>query len=178
MTSKFTSIPLMGVSVKVGEVHPYFNHDGWTRGSGRKGTIPKPVLVTNDEYLWERGYDCSIDGAARVNLPAKLIVDGMKLRWNGYPGVFVAPDGEVVFQDPSISDKGPSVLLAKEKTFLSFLKENGYEVFWTVLAEKNLIGGHNSEDWKGRLEINGAYRIESGELVGKLKATFKSRNSE
>jgi hypothetical protein len=158
---------------------PYFNHSGWTRGNGRKGTIPKPVLVTNDEYFWEQGYDCSINGTARVKLPAKLFVDEMELRWNSYPGMFVAPDGEVVFQDPSVSEKGPSVLLANEKVFVSFLREQGYEIFWTVLAEKNLIGGsHSSEDWKGRLEINGAYRIDSGKLVGKLNTTFKSRDSK
>lgn len=158
---------------------PYFNHSGWTRGSGKEGTIPKPILVTNDEYFWERGYDCSIKGTARVNLPAKLFVDGMKLRWNGYPGMFVAPDGEVVFRDPSVSEKGPSVLLGNEKAFVSFLRENEYEIFWTVLAEKNIIGGsHSSEDWKGRLEINGAYRIDSGKLVGKLKASFNSRDSK
>lgn len=158
---------------------PYFNHSGWTRGSGKEGKIPKPVLVTNDEYFWERGYDCSIKGTARVNLPAKLFVDGMKLRWNGYPGMFVAPDGEVVFRDPSVSEKGPSVLLANENAFASFLRENEYEILWTVLAEKNIIGGsHSSEDWKGRLEINGAYRIDSGKLVGGLKSTFKSRDSE
>ena len=158
---------------------PYFNHSGWTRGDGRKGTIPKPVLVTNDEYFWERGYDCSMKDSVRVSLPAKLFVDGMKLRWNGYPGMFVAPDEEVVFQDPSVSEKGPSVLLANEKSFVSFLKEKEYEIFWTVLAEKNLIGGgHSAEAWKGRLEINGAYRIDSGKLVGKIKATFKSPDSK
>ena len=158
---------------------PYFNHSGWTRGARGKGTIPKPVFVTNDEYFWEQGYDCSINGTARVTLPAKLFVDEMKLRWNGYPGIFIDPDGEIVFRDPSVSEKGPSVLLANEKAFVSFLKNQGYEIFWTVLAEKNLVGGsHSSEDWKGRLEINGAYRIDSGQLVGKLKTTFKSRDSK
>jgi hypothetical protein len=154
----------------------YFNHKGWTRhGSRSRESIPRSILVTADGYLWERGYDCSIEEAIRIKLPSKTIVDEMNLHWNGFPGAFIDTDETVVFMDPSVIQKGPSVLLAREEHFLSYLKDRGYEIFWTVLAEKNLIGGaHRSEDWKGRLEINGAYRNDSGKLVGSLNMTFKS----
>ena len=158
---------------------PYYGHDGWTRGTGRTRTLPRPLLVTNDVYLGERGYDCSLNGSARVNLPAKALLDSMKLRWEGYPGTYVASDRQVVFRDPSLSEKGPSVLLANEHALMQFLKVQGYEILWTVFAEKNLIGGSpTSDNWKGRLEINGAYRIDSGELVGELKRSFKLPTSE
>ncbi len=153
---------------------PYFGHPGWTKG-WRGEKIPRPILITNDEYFWERGYDCSIRDTVRFNLPAKLIVDQMRLHWNGFPGTYLDASGNVVFFDPSVKERGPSVLLTKEDSFLSFLSEHGYEILWTVLAEKNMIGGTlTHEDWKGRLEISGAYCMLSGKLTGSLNASFHS----
>ncbi len=99
----------------------------------------------------------------------------MRLHWNGFPGTYLDASGNVVFFDPSVKERGPSVLLTKEDSFLSFLSEHGYEILWTVLAEKNMIGGTlTHEDWKGRLEISGAYCMLSGKLTGSLNASFHS----
>ncbi len=157
---------------------PYFNHTSWSR-HGRRGnrTIPGSILVTNDEYLWERGYDCSIEGPIRIKLPSKEIINEMKLHSTNSPGDFIDSDKTVVFMDPSLTQRGPSVLLAREQNLASYLRDKKYEIFWTILGEKNLIGGpHRSEDWKGRLEINGAYRIDSGKLIGQLNTVFKTKN--
>ncbi|WP_447601033.1 AVAST type 2 anti-phage system protein Avs2 [Nitrospira sp. Nam80] len=156
---------------------PYFSHSGWTRGA-RMGSakIPRPILVTSEEYLWERGYDCSIEQTVRVKMPGKAVVDDMNLHWTGFPGHFADDTGRIVSRDPSIIAKGPSALLVSEELFFSYLKEREYEILWTVLAEKNLIGGsHRAEDWKGRLELNGAFRTNAGEVEGELNTSFISR---
>lgn len=157
---------------------PYFSHYGWTR-NGRSTKIPKPVLVTNDQYLWERGYDCSISEAILSNLPAKMIVDEMNLRWSGTLGTYFDATGKVSFFDPSIVEHGPGALLAREDSFLSFLNERGYDILWVILGEKNMIGGRMShEDWKGSLEVSGAYRLISSTLMGNLSTNFRSRETQ
>ena len=60
---------------------------------------------------------------------------------------------------------------------LKFLDENGFDVLWTVLGEKNFIGGgFSTQEWKGRLEISGAYRIRQNKLAGKVTTRFISRD--
>ena len=155
-------------------------YEEWTR-NGRRGDniIPKKILVTSEHYLWEAmGYDCSIDKSINLYLPCKWLVDNMKLRWNGVEeGHLLNEKDELVAFDPSLRTPGPSALLVRRDTFLNFLNENGYEIFWTLLGEKYMLGGRMSrENYKGYLEISGAYRICEGEVDGKYQAIFRSRD--
>ncbi|MDJ0899804.1 MAG: hypothetical protein QNJ55_13440 [Xenococcus sp. MO_188.B8] len=61
---------------------PYFLHDGWTQGGDDR--IPKPVLVSTDQYLRESGtYDGSVDESYSIYLPCSWLVEQMNLSWNG-----------------------------------------------------------------------------------------------
>lgn len=150
--------------------------DGWTRGR-RDNLIPKEILVSTERYLQEySGYDCSIDETLRIYLPAKWLVERMGLRWNGAEGHFFDDRGNLIAFDPSIRSPGPGALLINRGVFLKFLSDNDYDILWTIHGEKNIIGGMISHDnWKGRLELNGAYRIHENKVNGAINSRFISR---
>jgi len=154
---------------------PYYHHDGWTRGYDNR--IPKEVLVTADQYMQEySGYDCSIDETIRIYLLAKWLSDGMGLCWNGVEGHFYDKQDNLIAFDPSARTPGPGALLINRDAFLKFLNDNGYDIVWTILGEKNIIGGRMSpDDWKGRLELTGTYRIHQHNIEGVVNPKFISR---
>ena len=68
--------------------------------------------------------------------------------------------------------KNPTIR-GDKNAILKFLKENDYSIFWTLLSEKQFIGGSVSgRGYKGRLEISGVYYFDSH---NKLKGTLSSR---
>lgn len=122
------------------------------------------------------GYDCSIDETINIYSPAKWIVDNMYLRWNGVEGHFYDKRGNLIAFDPSVRTPGPGALLINRDIFLKFLNDNDYDLLWTILGEKNIIGGRMShDDWKGRLEITSAYKINQYGIQGVLSSKFVSR---
>ena len=53
-------------------------------GNDNQHPLPCDVLVTTDSYLHEDGlYDCSIEDAISIYLPASWLVDKMGLSWRG-----------------------------------------------------------------------------------------------
>ncbi len=143
-------------------------HDQWT--DGRDNRIPKQVLVSTNQYMQEdSGYDCSTDETINIYMPAKLIVDKMNLQWNGVDGCFFDGRDNLIAFDPSIRTPGAGALLMNRDAFLKFLDENDYDVIWTLVGEKRIMGDQRSPDgWKGQLELSGAYRIREGNAYGKI----------
>jgi len=158
---------------------PYYHHDEWTSGSKfNKSKIPVKILVTDDEYLKEgSGFDCSINSGFAIKLPAKWIYDRMKLVPTSIDGSFSNKNGEIIFQDPSVMNNGPKTLLVNKKQLIQFLSKNGYDIFWTILGEKGMIGGGiGAGYYPGRLEISGAYRLDSKFAIkGKINTKFKKQ---
>jgi len=149
---------------------PFYHRDGWTRG--RDDRIPKEVLVSTDRYLQESGgYDCSIDETIHVYLPSKWLADNMGLRWNGVEGHFYDSKGNLTAFDPSTTALGPGALVINRDALLGFLKKNGYGILWTIFGEKNIFGG-KPDDWKGRLELSGAYRIHRNRVEGVFNTKY------
>jgi hypothetical protein len=155
---------------------PYFHHDGWTDNTtGKK--IPAKILVTDDIYLSSgSSIDCSTDEAIRVKLPAKWIVDKMRLKQDFIDGRFFNKNDELVTFDPTVFNNTlPRILLIKKKNLCDFLNLKGYAIFWTLLGEKNMIGGRMIGRLLGWLEINGAYTLNNRlKLIGSIKCNFKS----
>jgi hypothetical protein len=97
----------------------------------------------------------------------------MNLDWRGREGEWYDRSGGLVAFDPSVRCQGAGVLLFHRETLLRFLDEQGLTLFWTVLGEKRTIGGWlDREDHPGYLEINGAYILRNGNLLGASRATF------
>jgi hypothetical protein len=52
---------------------------------------------------------------------------------------------------------------------MRYLEENDFKIIWTILGEKQIIGGRTfGSDYVGRLEISGAFHFEYNELIGKI----------
>lgn len=151
----------------------YSGYKEWTRGDNE--CIPKEVLITAEEYSWgHEDYDCSLDEGIGIYLPARWLVHHLGLRWNGVEGKFFDEDGNLIAFDPSVRAPGPGALLINRNTFLKFLNNNGYDILWTIVGEKNIIGEMARDEWKGRLKLSGAYRIHDGKLFGKVNKKFVS----
>lgn len=156
---------------------PYFYHDGWT-DTGRKEKIPAKILVVEDQYLSSgSSIDCSTNEAIRVKLPAKWLVDKMKLEQKYIDGRFFDKKGKLVAFDPMVFDNNmPSVFLVKKEKLQEFLDKNGYSIFWTLLGEKNMIGGGVIGQPLWLLEINGVYTIDidrDRKITGQITSEFK-----
>ena len=154
----------------------YYGMPGWTTGEmGER--VPAPILPSIEKYSCPGGgYDCSVQESININLPTKLIVDGMQLSWNGCEGKFFDLAGELIAFDPSISEVGPRSLLIRKDAFCAFLKKNGYSMFWTLLGQKQVLS--DSPDWQGDLEISGTYRLDDVKITGSYSTSLKTPHKE
>ncbi len=152
-------------------------HQSWTRGDSR--SLPCEVLVTADEYLQERGYDCSIEDAIYMYLPAKWIVDKMNLSWYGEEGCYSNRVGHLVAQDPSARTAGRGALLMNKCLMSEFLECEGYRIVWTLLGQKSIRGNWKKGDYfPGRLELSGYMRMRDGQLSGEATAFWRTQESD
>jgi hypothetical protein len=154
---------------------PYYHHAEWTtRTSGNK-KLPAKVLVTDDEYLSSgSNLDCSTPESCHVKLPAKWIIDKMKLRQKYVDGRFYDKENNLVAFDPSIFDEDfPRFVLMRKDVLLAFLKQKGCKIVWTLQGEKNLIGGGHIGQPKGWLEMNGSFVLnEKNKVIGSMWSSF------
>ena len=157
--------------------HPYERTVGWQSG-GPESRVPVPIMPLKETYFAEdSGFDCSMDSGCRIELPCQLLIDELKLHWSGIEGQYVNDQGEVIIMDPSVHEPGPGILLVKRDALTQFLKDKGYAILWTVLGEKQIIGGgHAHNDWQGKLTINGAFRLTASKanVAGKTTSFFES----
>jgi len=154
---------------------PYYHHDGWTDEYGGK-KIPAKILVTDDQYLSSgSSVDCSTNEAISVKLPAKFLVDEMKLTQNYVDGRFFDKNGDLVaFYPPVFDEKAPSFVLIRKDKIECFCRNKEYNLVWTLYGKKDIIGGIGIRQPLGWLEINGAYTLNSQyEIVGRKKTNFK-----
>lgn len=119
------------------------------------------MLSCADKYLGESSSrDCSIVDTIQIAVPSKFILDGMDLRRNGIEGKFFDRRGNLIALDPSVRSPGPHSLLVREDAFVEFMRKEDCDLLWTLLGEKQVLGGRMSPtDWKGRLEVSGAFRL-------------------
>ena len=94
----------------------------------------------------------------------------MGLSWRGIEGQYFDQHGKLVAFDPSVNVVGPGALLIDRDSFLSFLDSGKYSLLWVITGEKIIIdGGFGTRDnWPGRLNILGLYRLEDGRVSGKI----------
>jgi hypothetical protein len=143
----------------------------WIRG--RSDRLPTDAMLTTMNYVHESsGFDCSVAETVHVKVPAGPLASGMRLRWTGVEGRYAGPDGRTVAFDPSVSESGPGALLMRQDALQAYLADNGFELFWTVLGEKILIGG-NSGGQGGWLQVSGVYRLTKNGIVGHATPEYR-----
>jgi len=126
--------------------------------------IPFDLMVTDDEYREEgSGYDQSLNEGFSIKLPTKQIYVDMDTRSSSTDGQYKNNSNEIIFQDPHIKNGGTEALLTSTTHFTDYLKSKGYAVVWTILGEKQVIGGDlgRDNDWPGRYEFSGTYYLDN-----------------
>lgn len=130
------------------------------------GELIGSVTLTTNNFLWEEEFDKSKEDKISFLKPSNHIYKNMKLIFSKNEGEFVDDTGNIICFDPSVYFNTKSYLLIKKEPFINYLRENKLKILWTVLGEKNIIGGLSSlGDFHGRLEISGAYYLNDNNAV-------------
>lgn len=148
----------------------YFGGTEWTEVHDRKsGEYVAEVNVTAQGFLWEEEFDKSKEETISFLKPSTVIHKGMDLKYSQREGEFIDNSEVVQCFAPNVYHDSKSYLLVRKSSFLKFLNENKLKVVWTILGEKQIIGGRSfGTEYHGRLEISGAYYLENEELNGTI----------
>ena len=146
----------------------YSDFDVWVKPRLRgPSECPVTIRPASFRYFAERGgFDCSIEESFKLNLPCNDLVDHLGLKMT-YSGVDYADENDnIVIQDPTAHEAGPTALLLNKTLAEDYLLQNNLTICWTVLGEKQIIGGHPRDKSYGRLEMSGAYHLKEDGLTG------------
>lgn len=148
----------------------YFGGTEWTEVHDRKsGEYVAEVNVTAQGFLWEEEFDKSKEETISFLKPSTVIHEGMDLKYSQREGEFIDNSEVVQCFAPNVYHDSKSYLLVRKGSFLKFLNENKLKVVWTILGEKQIMGGRSfGTAYHGRLEISGAYYLENEELNGTI----------
>jgi hypothetical protein len=144
---------------------------------GFNSRYPSEMYLTTQEYMWERGYDNSIEDTIGFDLPSAYLMQEIPLRWNGQ-GRYTTPDGRLTAMDPSVLSEGPSVLLLRREELRRLLARKRLALLWIVSGEKNAYGKGRSQhrrdqEFLGRTHIKGVYALTAdGTVEGDTGITF------
>jgi hypothetical protein len=132
------------------------------------------VNITVENYSWEEEFDKSKEETIDFLKPSLKIFEGMQLEYSKKEGEFNNLKGELICFSTNVNNNSKQYFLIKKKPFLDYLQENKLRILWTILGEKQIIGGRTfREDYIGMLEYSGAYFYSEGKLNGKI--TTKER---
>ncbi len=152
----------------------YYGGSDWTSVTDREsGAKIADVSVTSINYLWEEEFDKSKIETLNFLKPSNLIFEKMGLKSGEVEGSFNDENGTMVcFAAEAVYASKPHLLVKKEP-FLTMLRDNGFEIVWTLLGEKSVIGGSlTSSHHYGRQEFSGAFYYEDSQLTGSHKTSF------
>lgn len=149
----------------------YYGGSEWREVYDREsGDYIAEVNVTAQGFLWEEEFDKSKEEVISFLKPSTVIYNGMDLKYNKREGEFSDHTKEVQCFAANVYYDSKSYLLVRKFSFLKFLKDNKLKIVWTVLGEKQVIGGRSfGADHLGRLDISGTYYFDNLNLTGKLK---------
>lgn len=146
----------------------YYGGTEWTAVHDKEsGKYVAEVNITTQGFLWEEEFDKSKEETISFLKPSTVIHKGMDLKYSQREGEFI--DNSKVAQcfAPNVYHNSKSYLLVRKHSFLKFLNENNLKIVWTVLGEKQIIGGRSfGTDYPGRLELSGAYYFDKEEFKG------------
>ena len=144
----------------------YYGGTEWTEVHDREsGEYVAEVNVTAQGFLWEEEFDKSKEETISFLKPSTVVHKGMDLKYSPREGEFVDDSKVVQCFAPNVYHNSKSYLLVRKHSFLKFLNKNNLKVVWTVLGEKQIIGGRSfGTEYHGRLEMSGAYYFDNEEL--------------
>ncbi|MDQ8180392.1 hypothetical protein [Pelagicoccus sp. SDUM812005] len=131
--------------------------------------VPVDYLVPTSTFgLESKSRDHSIEESFSIHVPSLELIEGLGLKHKyGLFGSWQDPEGNTVFRDPSVDEKGPSFALVDRTAFESWLQQNNLAVFWLTYGEKQLWNSRNLK-FHGKLDYRGTFFLEAGEPVGRV----------
>jgi hypothetical protein len=146
----------------------YYEGIEWTAVYDKEsGKYVGEVNVTTQDFSWQAEFDKSKEDSISFLKPSAIIYNGMDLKNNQRDGEFIDDSEVVQCFAPNVYHDSKSCLLVRKTSFLKFLNENKLKIVWTILGEKQIIGGRSfGNDNPGRLEISGAYYFDKDQLKG------------
>ena len=150
---------------------PYYDGEIWHEIHDRdtEKYIGK-IIVTTENFLWEEEYDRSKGDVISFLKPSETIYQGMQMDFSKREGGLIKK-GELICFDPSVNNKSLSCLLIRKQDFIEFLNKNNFGIFWTVLGEKQILGGNYH--MPNRFEISGVYHIDNNKIIGNINVRIK-----
>lgn len=149
---------------------PYYSGETWREihdPESRK-SIGK-VTVTTESFLWGEGYDCSKEDTISFLKPSETIYGGLGMMFSKQEGELANRKDEIICFDPSVYNRSLSCLLVRRKDFIEFLSKKELNILWTVLGEKQIVGGNTYKSHMiKRLEISGVYCLDGNNIVGNI----------
>ncbi len=150
----------------------YYGGSDWIKVVDRKNKeLYGKVAVTAIDYLWSVDEDSSLETPIRYCRPTEILFKLLDLKYSKTEGQLLNRKGELICFDPCVSHPTRSCLLVRKADLLKVLKENGLNIFWTVLGEKQSLDSRRENPWLGRLNISGVVNFENGELKYSPKFT-------
>ena len=128
--------------------------------------------VTTKAYFWEEQFDHSKDESLYIRIPSKMIYEKMGLHASDKEGEFVDDRGNVVCFDPSVYHNTYSALLIRKQPLMDFLERNGLRIIWTLLCEKQILGGWGASgaDNPAPLDVSGVFYLDEDTV---MKGNFR-----
>jgi len=127
------------------------------------------VIVSTESYLWNAQYDFSKEEALKLLKPCSKLVNGLNLNYRSNESYMYSESGELICFDGSEGNPNHSCLYFRKKALSDFLTTNGYKIFWTVLGEKNIIGGYDRDNYGQWPKASGIYEFINNEIIGSIK---------
>lgn len=117
--------------------------DEWFSTGGGKYSLPASFLPCWNELVVEWEYDPTIPQNFNMTIPARIFFSLGDLWWDGRDGYRLV-GGKTIFRDPSVTESGPSSLLADMNELQERLDKLGFRLIWTLLGEKLIPGDRRS----------------------------------
>lgn len=148
----------------------YYGGEGWEEVYDKETRkYIAEVNVTTLGLSKSEESDYSIDESISFLMPSTVIHKGMDLKYGEREGEFVDNTGNVQCFATNVYHDSKSYILVKKISFLKFLKDNNLNIVWTLLGEKEIMGGRSAGiNYLGRLELSGAYYFKNEKMEGTI----------
>ncbi len=90
------------------------------------------------------------------------------------PGCWLDEHGQLFCFDPHIFGEDKSELLINKKALQKLLENNGMQIIWTVLGEKQILDSSTTTSW---LDMSGVYYLVGDSIEGNMTINLKGRGS-
>lgn len=151
----------------------FFNEDTLWREihDESSGKYITKIMVTTESFLWEEEFDYSKEEAISYLKPCKNILEGMNLRHSRREGDYIDKSNKTISLATNVYNNSKTYLLIKKEPFIDYLKNNNLRIIWTILGEKQIIGGHHRGEYVGRLGFSGICYLNENEndIFSKIK---------